>query len=206
MPGNLLYDLLAPVYGRVLAGTMELVAARAWQRLAAGAPKSVLELGTGPGQFLSHVAGKFDGRIVGVDISRVMLEQARKKLPLGKGAARLTQADVRALPFPSGSFEAAGTILLFDVLGQDDVRAGLEEMSRVIAPGGRAVIGSIRFSNGFVKRGWMLAYNLLPGVIGHPRPTDVDEHLEAVGLRLLRDEEIPGLLGVRLLTLMKVVG
>ncbi len=206
MPGNLLYDLLAPVYGRVLAGMMELVAARTWQRLAAGAPVSVLELGTGPGQFLSHVAGKFDGRIVGIDISRVMLEQARKKLPLGKGVARLAQADVLALPFASGSFEAVGTILLFDVLGQNDVRAGLAEMSRVIAPGGRAVIGSIRFSNGFVKRGWMLAYNLLPGVFGHPRPTDVDEHLEAVGLRVLRDEEIPGLLGVRLLTLMKVVG
>jgi ubiquinone/menaquinone biosynthesis C-methylase UbiE len=118
----------------------------------------------------------------------------------------LVQADVLALPFATGTFDAAGTIMLFDVLGEQDVRDALVEFARIITPGGRAVIGSIRFSNGFVKRGWMMAYNLLPGILGIPNPTDVDDYLDDAGLRVLRDEEIEGILGVRLLTLMKVVG
>jgi SAM-dependent methyltransferase len=86
-------------------------------------------------------ASRHGARAYGVDISPPIVAQARKAFGTGPGASPLRDAvgDVRDLPFRADSFDAIysmGTIEHFD----ETVRA-VEEMARVLKPGGRAIIG-----------------------------------------------------------------
>ena len=76
-------------------------------------------------------------RAYGVDISEPTVIQARAAFPAG--ALRSAVSDVRDLPFRDASFDAIysmGTIEHFD-----ETRRAVEEMARVLKPGGRAIVG-----------------------------------------------------------------
>lgn len=82
-------------------------------------------------------AAEQGARAFGVDISEPTARQARAEFP--PGALRGVVADVRRLPFRRGSFDAIysmGTIEHFA-----DSQLAVEEMARVLRPGGRAIIG-----------------------------------------------------------------
>jgi ubiquinone/menaquinone biosynthesis C-methylase UbiE len=103
-----------------------------------GAPRRVLDLGTGTGQAAFVVARRFpDADVVGADISHEMLAQARAQTPPElAGRIRFEPADGARLPFEDRAFDLvvlANMIPFFDELG------------RVTAPGG-AVVAS--FSGG----------------------------------------------------------
>lgn len=72
---------------------------------------------------------------VGFDLSADLLAIARRNQPRGKWA----RGDIRRLPFPSGSFEAATFMFVsfgyFDTAAED--LEALREAGRVLAPGGR---------------------------------------------------------------------
>jgi ubiquinone/menaquinone biosynthesis C-methylase UbiE len=78
-------------------------------------------------------------RVVGVDRSRTLLAEARRRA--GEGPPELVDADYRELPFADESFDAA--LNLFTSLGflgdDQDVRV-LAEIGRVLRPHGRLVI------------------------------------------------------------------
>jgi SAM-dependent methyltransferase len=75
--------------------------------------------------------------VFGVDVSPAIVGQARAAFgptPLGASVA-----DVRSLPFGDDSFDAIysmGTIEHFD-----ETERAVEEMARVLKPGGRAIVG-----------------------------------------------------------------
>lgn len=73
----------------------------------------------------------------GIDISEPTLAQARRGFL--RGGLRSAVADVRALPFRDGSFDAIysmGTIEHFD-----ETEQAVAEMARVLKPGGVAIVG-----------------------------------------------------------------
>jgi len=77
----------------------------------------------------------------GVDISEPTVIQAREAFEQGSGQRALRGAvgDVRELPFADASFDAIysmGTIEHFD-----ETERAVEEMARVLKPGGRAIVG-----------------------------------------------------------------
>jgi ubiquinone/menaquinone biosynthesis C-methylase UbiE len=76
----------------------------------------VLDAGTGTG-FAAIAAASQATRVVGVDVSAAMLEQARRSLDtLGLGNVELVQADATALPqYVDGAFDAVigATVLLY---------------------------------------------------------------------------------------------
>jgi SAM-dependent methyltransferase len=85
-------------------------------------------------------ASRQGARAYGVDISEPTVIQARPAFDQGPGA-RLQGAvgDVRELPFRDASFDAIysmGTIEHFD-----ETERAVEEMARVLKPGGRAIVG-----------------------------------------------------------------
>ena len=95
------------------------------------ANQRVLEVGCGTGLVLSRVAPVAKSA-TGVDLSPRMLDAARARgLDVREGSAT-------DLPFPNESFDV---VCSFKVLAHvPDLRRALSEVSRVLAPGGTAII------------------------------------------------------------------
>ncbi len=201
------YDVLAPVYGRVVPGLYQLATSRAAQRLSAGAPATILEVGVEPGHILTAVGGRNKSAMaVGVDVSMGMLHQSKRMLKKRNVQATLVLGDAVQLPFRDGSFEGVVTSFLLDLFRQEQIPDALREMCRVLAPGGRIVVATLQFSSPILRQLGLLAHRFLPGVAKRIQPVDFREFLEGTGLRVLQDEQIPAAAGTRLLTLVKVVG
>lgn len=97
-----------------------------------------LDVGTGTGQLLIHLAGR-TRRSVGVDLSHDMLSLARANIEkAGLRHAQVRPGDVHALPFEAASFDL---VTLHQVLHfLDEPQRALKEAVRVLRPGGRLLI------------------------------------------------------------------
>ena len=95
----------------------------------------VLDVATGTGRLpLALLCERFRGQIVGLDLSRGMLRQARRKLqPYGEQVALVGQ-DASCLPFPEATFDAVTCLESLEFMPRP--REVLAEMVRVLAPGG----------------------------------------------------------------------
>jgi len=132
------FDALAPDYDRLRP------AGEGWQELAGRAlaalegARRLLDVGCGTGRFAVLAAERLGARVWGVDRSAEMLREARAR----PGSARVgwRQADATGLPFKDGWFDAVHSHLVLHLI--DDVPAAVAEMRRVLAPGGRVVLGT----------------------------------------------------------------
>ena len=101
---------------------------------------SILEVGSGTGSTLHPLAELVQpgGRVIGIDYSGVMVEEARRRaggtgLPL-----EFHQMDAGQLQFPDNSFDRSSSNIVFQHL--PDPNRALAEMIRVTKPGGLVVI------------------------------------------------------------------
>jgi arsenite methyltransferase len=90
--------------------------------------------------FISAIAMRASGRIVGVDISSDMNSIASKRVAaFGFGdRVEILEGDATALGFADAVFEAAVSMQVIEYLAEPD--AALHELARVLRPGGRLVI------------------------------------------------------------------
>ena len=107
----------------------------------------VLEVGFGPGvgiQLLTESASS--GRVVGVDHSREMVEQAtvRNAKAIKAGRVDLQEGSVERLPFEGEIFNGALAVNSMQVW--PDAVAGLREIRRVMKSGGRIALAFTRHS------------------------------------------------------------
>lgn len=110
--------------------------------------RSILDVGCGEGRFCRMLAER-GATATGIDPTASLLETARQRDP----ATRYEVAMAEDLPFADGSFDDVVTYLtLVDIL---DYRKALEEMTRVLRPGGRLLILNVAphcsVANGWVK-------------------------------------------------------
>jgi demethylmenaquinone methyltransferase/2-methoxy-6-polyprenyl-1,4-benzoquinol methylase len=79
-------------------------------------------------------------RIVGLDPSSGMLDVARTKVAVDSRAAHLEliEGNALSLPFPDASFDVA--TIAFGLRNLPDYQKGMNEMARVLKPGGRLAV------------------------------------------------------------------
>ena len=101
---------------------------------------SIVDIGTGTGALLPLLAAT-GARITAVDNSDAMLLRARELCAAREIAGvSFQRADIRNLPFPDGTFDAAyASMVLHHV---DRPAAAVAEMARVVRPGGKVVVMS----------------------------------------------------------------
>ena len=101
-------------------------------------PGRILEFGVGTGISLPEYDRKH--RIVGIDLSREMLDIARKRVAGQKldHVELLEEMDAENLTFEDGSFDAATAMFVVSVVPHPDRL--LAEMVRVVKPGGHVVL------------------------------------------------------------------
>jgi demethylmenaquinone methyltransferase/2-methoxy-6-polyprenyl-1,4-benzoquinol methylase len=123
------FGLLAPYYDH----WMSTPALEIWQRvLRLPATTLLLDVGGGTARVSGPLAAQVTATVV-VDVSAAMLEQAVRRPGI-----QAVQAPAEHLPFADGVF---GRILMVDALHHvANTRQSVEEMLRVLAPGGRLVI------------------------------------------------------------------
>lgn len=161
----------------------------------------VLDLccGTGDMTFaLLRQAGKAAGRILGADFSHAMLRRAGAK-SVGT-SLRWVEADALCLPFPGEQFDLVTSAFGFRNLADYD--AGLQEIVRVLRPGGecgildfaepRGVVG--KFYRIYFKRVLPVVGTMISGVRGpyaylpssverFPEPAEMLERMRGAGFR-----------------------
>jgi ubiquinone/menaquinone biosynthesis C-methylase UbiE len=134
-----------PVLGRVAKGIRgpgmaeEIRIARLLLGLSPG--DRVLDIACGPGNFSRAFAAGVgeSGLVVGLDASRTMLERGAADLRRsGLGNLALVRGDATALPFLDGVFDGVCCFAALHLF--EDPFAGLDEMTRALAPGGRIAL------------------------------------------------------------------
>jgi SAM-dependent methyltransferase len=101
----------------------------------------VLDVACGPGNFSRAFAGAVGdaGLVLGIDASRTMLERAAADtLRAGVRNLAFVRGDATALPFVDDSFDGVCCFAALHLFA--DPFAGLDEMARVLAPGGRIAL------------------------------------------------------------------
>ena len=141
------YDRRMGFFERVLFGD-----GREW--VCSRASGEVLEVAVGTGRNLPFYGEEV--RLTGIDLSRAMLEIARKKADELRMDADLREGDAQELPFPDASFDAV--VCTLGLCNIPDDRRAVAEMKRVLRPGGRLLLlDHVRASS----RVWLAAQRVL---------------------------------------------
>ncbi|OGR28287.1 MAG: hypothetical protein A2139_11780 [Desulfobacca sp. RBG_16_60_12] len=128
------------LYARMARGSlMRLIYRRFIHDLAESLPPGtrLLDVGAGPGYLLGYLGRvRPDLSLWGLDFSHDMIRRARQRAMAPQAAPRWLVADACLLPFPSGVFGQVVATFSFHIWPCPV--AGLQELRRVLAPGGRA--------------------------------------------------------------------
>jgi SAM-dependent methyltransferase len=103
----------------------------AFQAVREAAPRRVLEVGCGWGEFAERVMVELDVEIVAIDLSPRMVELARER------GVDARVGDVEALAFEDESFDV--TVANWMLYHVPDLEQALSELARVTRPGGMLV-------------------------------------------------------------------
>ena len=100
-------------------------------RVDVGPRETVLDVATGTGAVARELVAQKGCTVVGLDQSPEMLAEARRRAPAG---VTLMEGRAEKLPFPDGAFDALTFTYLLRYV--DDPAATLDELVRVVRPGG----------------------------------------------------------------------
>jgi len=103
-------------------------------------PKSILDIATGTGDLAIAMAKATDAKITGFDLSAGMLEVGKVKVKDEnlQDQIEMIQGDAENMPFEDNSFDAI--TVSFGVRNFENLEKGLNEIYRVLKPGGKFII------------------------------------------------------------------
>ena len=180
------FDRWAGAYGR--SRLLPSLQRKALAELAPRTDDRVLDVACGAGALVVEIAPRVE-RAVGADLSEGMLELARSRLraagdPGQLGNVEFVQAPSDALPFEDASFTAL--VCTTALHHFPDPQASIAEMARVLAPGGRLVIGDMARDALTTKIADPLMRRFEKGHVGLQRKRDIEAMVTRAGLRVTR--------------------
>ncbi|MBR0258871.1 MAG: bifunctional demethylmenaquinone methyltransferase/2-methoxy-6-polyprenyl-1,4-benzoquinol methylase UbiE [Prevotella sp.] len=140
-----MFDNIAPTYD-TLNHRLSWNIDKGWRRKAIKqlmpfAPKTLLDVATGTGDFAIQACQMLDGvHVTGVDISEGMMDVGRQKVRQMGLTERIAfeREDCTSLSYPDASFDAVTAA--FGIRNFADLDKGLQEMCRVLRKGGHLSI------------------------------------------------------------------
>ena len=178
-------------FGRDMAWRRELV-----ERTGTCDNSVVLDVAVGTGDVALLLRERVPaGRVVGLDLSRVMLGQAAAKLRPAGERVSLVQGDGLRLPFADNAFDAVTSA--FALRNVVDVASLFAEMRRVLRPSGRLACLEISRPTLPVFRGlFHLYFNVMVPLLGRilTRNGEAYDYLPESLNRFLASEEVTSLL------------
>ena len=161
-----MFDRIAPVYD-LMNRVMTMGLDQRWRRKTVKAVVEpgdrVLDAACGTGD-LAIIAAKAGGVVTGLDFSERMLDRARRKAP----ELKWVRGDLLALPFEDESFDSA--TVGFGVRNVADLAAGIEQLRRVLRPGGRLAILEITQPRGPLRIFYSLWFDRIVPLLGKILP------------------------------------
>ena len=152
---------------------------RRWKRRVVDLLESVrgvraLDVATGTGDIAFALASR-GARVVGLDITPRMIALANAKIGGGAPPPAFVVGDMLALPFPSASFDVVTTG--YGLRNAPDLTTAIDEIHRVLRPGGRLV--SLDFNrprNALVRAAYLAYLDGVGGALGWALHGDPDTY------------------------------
>ena len=140
------YDLTNGLLGRRRKRLREMFA----DDLELQAGDRVLDVGCGTGQLAMTFAERVapTGSVAGIDAAPEMIKRATSQARKQKLPIAFQVAFAQRLPFPNGSFHAVACTLVLHHVAEDDQQSAVQEMHRVLKPGGRLLIAEFERGHG----------------------------------------------------------
>jgi ubiquinone/menaquinone biosynthesis C-methylase UbiE len=137
---RLVWDVMGSVYNRHIYDAIADLYEHIAREMQAASPSSILDVGAGRGYVSLLLADRNPRATVeGIDFSPM---QVRSAYRLGRqrkiANCRFQRGDAAQIPFPDGSFDAA--VSVGSIKHWPDGGKGLQEILRVLKPGGRVII------------------------------------------------------------------
>ena len=135
------YDAAADHFDDEPLSFWDLIGKRTVSNLNLQAGAKVLDVGCGTGASAlpaAQTVGKY-GFVVGIDLASRLLERARAKaLAAGLDNVEFRRADMTALEYPNGSFDAV--VSVFSIFFVPDMDGLVRELWRMVRPGGKLAV------------------------------------------------------------------
>lgn len=183
------YDRSMSLLGRPIPRMVELAeeATRGLER--------VLEVAAGTGLVTPALAAGA-GEVIATDYSAAMVAALeRRVLDAGVTNVRCEQADLYALRFDDGSFDAVVAANVLHLV--PDLPGALAALRRVLRPGGRVIVPT--FCHDETAASWVVSRVLaVTGFPGHRRFTakSLRQAVADAGVRVTRAEVLPGVIPI----------
>ena len=142
------YDLIAPKFDRTPFRTPDAVLDAMMRAIADDATparpvRSALDVCCGTGAAMGHLRVLCTERVVGLDFSQGMLDEARRRVAVAPGdaAVELVRGDALALPFES-EFDVVTCVGAFGHIVPEEEDRFVSGIARALRPGGRFVFAT----------------------------------------------------------------
>jgi demethylmenaquinone methyltransferase/2-methoxy-6-polyprenyl-1,4-benzoquinol methylase len=155
-----LFAPLGPTYDRY-ARLLSLGQDPRWRRflvsrLDVGSGDTVLDVATGTAAVAIELVRRTSCRVIGLDQSREMLETGRARVEAAglAGRVELVEGTAERLPFDDESFD--GLTFTYLLRYVDDPGATMQELARVVKPGGTIAMLEFGVPRGVARAAWEL--------------------------------------------------
>ncbi|MCF7810796.1 bifunctional demethylmenaquinone methyltransferase/2-methoxy-6-polyprenyl-1,4-benzoquinol methylase UbiE [bacterium] len=158
-----MFDLITPRYdllNRVLSARQDVYWRRRTVKLLPDKCERVLDSATGSGDLAIEIARKYpDAQVIGLDFVYRMLELAGKKTLEANAENQIhyISGDANCLPFEDHTFDAV--TIAFGLRNIQDRLAAVNEMKRVVRPGGKVLVLEMTFPQNIGMR-WFFRFYL----------------------------------------------